>query len=70
MEIVLNELTVEEIDEALGFLRESLQDYYGHRLTFQQREFFLASVDDLLDARNAIVGGQLSGNKVSTDNDS
>lgn len=70
MEIVLNELTVEDIDEALGFLRESLQDYYGHRLTFQQREFYLASVDDLLDARNALVGGQAVGYTISTDSDS
>lgn len=57
MQIVLHELTVEEIDEALEYLRQSLQDYYGHRLTHQQREFYLASVDDLLDARNEIAGG-------------
>jgi hypothetical protein len=67
MRIVLNELTVEEIDEALEFLRQSLQDYYGHRLTFQQREFYLASVDDLLDARNAIVGGQLIENHANSE---
>jgi hypothetical protein len=70
MQIVLNELTVEEIDEALDFLRQSLQDYYGHRLTFQQREFYLASVDDLLDARNAIVGGQRIGNQTNTNSNS
>jgi hypothetical protein len=58
MQIILNELTVEDIDEALEHLRLCLQDYYGHRLTHQQREFYLSSVDDLLDARNAIAGGQ------------
>jgi len=58
MQIILNELTVEDIDEALEHLRQCLQDYYGHRLTHQQREFYLLSVDDLLDARNAIAGGQ------------
>lgn len=69
MEIVLNELTVEEIDEALGFLRQSLQDYYGHRPTFQQREFYLASVDDLLDARNILVGRQPNGNQTNSNSD-
>jgi hypothetical protein len=66
MQIVLNELTVEDIDEALEYLRLSLQDYYGHRLTHQQREFYLSSVDDLLDARLTLAGGQ-SGNQNSTD---
>ena len=66
MQIVLNELTVEDIDEALEFLRLSLQDYYGHRLTHQQREFYLESVDDLLDARIILAGGQ-NGNKISGD---
>ena len=65
MQIVLNELTVEDIDEALEYLRLSLQDYYGHRLTYQQRVFYLSSVDDLLDARLALAGGQ-SDNQNST----
>jgi len=66
MQIVLKELTVKDIDEALEYLRLSLQDYYGHRLTHQQKEFYLASVDDLLDARNTLVGGQ-HGNQISSD---
>jgi len=66
MRIILHEITIEEIDEALEHLRLSLQDYYGHRLTAQQREFYLASVDDLLDARLTLAGGQ-SGNQNSTD---
>ena len=66
MRIILHEITIEEIDEALEHLRLSLQDYYGHRLTPQQREFYLASVDDLLDARLMLAGGQ-DGNQDSTD---
>lgn len=58
MRIVLDDLTVQDIDEALEHLRLHLQDYYGHRLTYQQRQFYLASVDDLLDARNILVGGR------------
>jgi hypothetical protein len=66
MRIVLDELTVADIDEALEHLRICLQDYYGHRLTYQQRQFYLASVDDLLDARNLLVGGQHA-NKIGAD---
>lgn len=69
MQIVLEELTVKDIDEALEHLRLSLQDYYGHRLTYQQREFYLSSVDDLLDARIILAGGQ-NGNKISGDSQS
>lgn len=58
MQIVLEELTVKDIDEALEHLRLSLQDYYGHRISPKQREFYLSSIDDLLDARNALAGGQ------------
>lgn len=54
MVIVANELTVEDIDEALGYLREKLQDRYGNRLTANQRQFYLEQVNDLLDARNEL----------------
>jgi len=54
MQIALEEVTIAEIDEALAHLRHKLQDRYGNRLTHQQREFYLSSVDDLLDARNAL----------------
>jgi len=54
MQIALEEVTIAEIDEALAHLRDKLQDKYGNRLTHQQREFYLSSVDDLLDARNAL----------------
>ena len=52
--MVTEEATLEEIDEALSHLRKRLQDRYGNRLTYQQRQFYLASVDDLLDARLAL----------------
>jgi len=54
MQIALEEVTIVEIDEALAHLRDKLQDRYGNRLTHHQREFYLSSVDDLLDARNAL----------------
>lgn len=49
--MVTTEATLAEIDEALLHLRERLQDRYGNRLTYQQKQLFLSSVDDLLDAR-------------------
>jgi hypothetical protein len=57
MQVVKADLTVKEIDEALGYLRLKLQDRYGNRLTHQQRQFYLESVNDLLDARNAMSDG-------------
>ena len=55
MQVVATDLTVGEIDEALGYLRLKLQDRYGNRVTHQQRQFYLDSINDLLDARNAII---------------
>jgi hypothetical protein len=57
--MVTTEATLEEIDEALEHLRERLQDRYGNRLTYQQRQLYLSSVDDLLDARLALVSKSL-----------
>lgn len=51
MQVVIDDLTLNDIDEALSHLRLKLQDRYGNRLTFHQREFYLEQVDDLLDAR-------------------
>ena len=52
--MITAEATLEEIDEALEHLRKRLQDRYGNRLTYQQRQLYLSSVDDLLDARLAL----------------
>jgi len=57
--MVTTEANLEEIDEALKHLRERLQDRYGNRLTYQQRQLYLSSVDDLLDARLALVSKSL-----------
>ena len=51
MQVVIDDLTVHDIDEALCHLRTKLQDRYGNRLTYHQRQFYLGQVDDLLDAR-------------------
>lgn len=51
MLIVEDEITVQDIDEALVHLKDLLQDKYGNRLTHTKRKILLDSVDDLLDAR-------------------
>ena len=55
--MITAEATLAEIDEALAHLRERLQDRYGNRLTYQQKQLFLSSVDDLLDARLSLTEG-------------
>ena len=58
MIIAIEEINLSDIDEALAHLRERLQDRYGNRLTHQQRQFYLSSVDDLLDARLSLTEGK------------
>jgi hypothetical protein len=57
MIIAIEEVTIEEIDEALSYLREKLQDRYGNRLTYHQKQLYLESVDNLLDARIELLNG-------------
>ena len=57
MIIAIEEVTIADIDEALDNLRDRLQDRYGNRLTYHQRQLYLSSVDDLLDARLALTDG-------------
>ena len=51
MLVVTEEITIAEIDEALSHMREKLQDRYGNRLTWKQKQLYWASIDDLLEAR-------------------
>lgn len=65
MQVIVSDLTVADIDEALAHLRLKIEDRYGNRLTYKQREFYLESINDLLDARLEITGGN-RGSKIST----
>jgi hypothetical protein len=51
MRIPLDDVTLEDIDEALSYLQSKLQDRYGNRLTYHQRMQYIQQVDELLDAR-------------------
>jgi hypothetical protein len=51
MLLVTEEITIAEIDEALAHMRNKIQDRYGNRLTYKQKQLYWASIDDLLEAR-------------------
>ena len=47
-----DEATIEDIDEAIGHVREMLRvDKYGNRMDWRKKELLEMSIDDLLDAR-------------------
>ena len=46
-----DEITLDDIDEAIVNIKALLVDKYGNRLTYHQRELLKSSIDDLLDAR-------------------
>ena len=52
MVIVSCEVTIEELDEAIGYLNERLKiDQYGNRMDWRKRQTIQESIDDLLDER-------------------
>lgn len=57
MNIAFQEVTIDDIDEMLGYLRLELQDYYGHRVTPRRRESLLERIDELLEARLELTNG-------------
>jgi hypothetical protein len=40
MLLVTEEITVAEIDEALAHMRKKVQDRYGNRLTYKQKQLY------------------------------
>ena len=52
MVIESGEVTIEELDEAIGYLNERLKiDQYGNRMDWRKRQTIQDSIDDLLDER-------------------
>ena len=52
MVVVSGEVTIEELDEAIGYLNERLKiDQYGNRMDWRKRQTIQDSIDDLLDER-------------------
>jgi hypothetical protein len=56
--MITAEATLAEIDEALSHLRLSLiTDEYGNRMNWRKRQTFIEYIDDLLDQRLLLTGG-------------
>jgi hypothetical protein len=67
MLIITEEVSIAELDEAIGNLNAQLKiDQYGNRMDWRKRQLLQSSIDDLLDARlEAMSGDRNSSNKES-----
>jgi hypothetical protein len=52
------EVSLADLDEALGHIREQLKDRYGNRLNWKTKEILIESLDDLLDYRLMLMRGE------------
>ena len=58
MLIITEEVSIAELDEAIGNLNAQLKtDEYGNRMDWRKRQILQSSIDDLLDARLEAVSG-------------
>jgi len=58
MVIVSGDITIAEIDEAIGYLNDRLKiDQYGNRMNWRKRKTIQEAIDDLLDERLILSGG-------------
>ena len=52
-----DEVTVADIDEAIAHIAALLKvDTYGNRMDWRKKQMIQTSIDDLLDARLALIG--------------
>lgn len=51
------DITLADIDEALGYLREKVEDRYGNRLRWNQKSLYWEQIDSLLDLRLEMTNG-------------
>jgi len=58
MIIVSGEVTIAELDEAIGYLNDRLKiDEYGNRMDWRKKQTIQEAIDDLLDERINISSG-------------
>ena len=56
MVIISGEVTIEDLDEAIGYLNERLKiDQYGNRMDWRKKEMLTEQLDELLEARFNLV---------------
>jgi hypothetical protein len=56
------EVSLADLDEALGHISEQLKDRYGNRLNWKTKEILIDSLDDLLDYRLVLMKGENENN--------
>jgi len=55
---ITEDVSLADLDEALGHIREQLKDRYGNRLNWKTKEILIDSLDDLLDYRLMLMRGE------------
>jgi len=61
MFIIEGDVTIAEIDDALGYIALELNiDAMGNRMNWKKRQTLLSSADDLLDERLSRMAAQVS----------
>ena len=54
--VITEDISIADIDEAIRYTHAMLkQDEYGNRMNWRKREMLQSSIDDLLDARLALI---------------
>jgi hypothetical protein len=54
--VITEDISVADIDEAIRYTHAMLKtDEFGNRMNWRKREMLLSSIDDLLDARLALI---------------
>lgn len=62
--VIESDITIEELDEAIGYLSERLKiDQYGNRMDWRKKQVIQEAIDDLLDERINILSGGNRENK-------
>ena len=60
MFIIEGDVTIAEIDDALGYISIQLRtDKFGDRMTWKKRQTLMSSADDLLDERLIRMGSRV-----------
>jgi hypothetical protein len=64
--MITAEATIAEIDEAIGYLYEELKiDKYGNRMNWRKKQTLIEYIDDLLDQRLLLTGGNREYSKIT-----
>jgi hypothetical protein len=56
--VIESDISIAELDEAIGYLNDRLKiDQYGNRMDWRKKQTIQEAIDDLLDERIVLSGG-------------